>query len=1339
MASSGPPDIFNLWIDIVRNNVRNPFGCTLLILNKPKMFETIMGWYLTMMGLRKEDDETLFQDIKIVIPKSDGENVSQNRLIAELEKQGDVLNWDAEVKKQNIAFFSSSSIISSTLEANDLIEKLEALPSGIAIALLSGELYRFNGVKKGKIDSFSTWSGNNIGLAPSELIDVNHVIELVIQIYPVVLRKNIFLTIFAELDAETVEEQLKVLDKIDSIAIACFTKPDPDSVFFSKIADYVERSKIEGPEKIVDELNQQVKGPVNKIILCAYIYSLNNQLSFAWDTLKPAVELIKQTEDATLILFSSHIALAVGSISESISLLKAALTHGIDRLEDLNSAYIAADATNQRELSAGILDQLKLLFPNSKVTLQYLFENALAERNFSQAAEYANQLGDPLRAKIYLAFCAPKIDLSDALAFASTLNNTDLVFIAGASEALYRGDLDSSRLFVKEIDPRSNYIGKAIEVRTKIVAKLIQHNHEFSNELLNEICIISSYAANHPSDTDSRIEVEKLFEDEIDGPTAIAILTTILMKLLRTYYASICRLDINTLCKEQRRVFPLLTDEYTSVIKGIIEGVYKSYQNVSPYMGKRKFVLGSGDIPEELHDSITPSLVNTLLDLAQRSAFESIKSEDDLDWRTDLLNLIILACKYLHDPSSDLLAVRLISGGAVNSGLDQKARDFAETSLVVAFNQPEYVHWRLGNAWACYTDIYLRTGNPIAALRCLCFTFLCWEDSANDLELIRHIFRMATRIFRDLGHRGFALKTIYYERSLLSTEQDNDQDLAQLEEIELSIVVKEELQNKDFSALLSLLNKIDKKIIRDQQKTMEIAPLLALQANVIRSLMLANYSLPEPLLTRFHYNLSLQEESLKAKLLIVTNLSPTVENLMEAINNINAVSILRDMSYQLQALTMLAEASIHAACVSKDIHLYTLALSILSQPVLTLDASSHNSNTDIEMREMSANFTNWLISLSYSSPDNALLTDAERLTSGFVKATAQSVSELQSIDINAIQKNLNDDEVMITLACDMDNSLCRAIITKEHFSGPDVLDHATWSPDNYRSWGSLYPRVYGEWEPPRDAFPIERPSVEVVKETTKSLSIGYVGQEKQIIVSPDSSLASFPFALSPAENEFLGTKHKIATIPSPGWLIVARSNPWSGNKKAIAWLGSPKTEDFTLLYLRDRITPAFNQYNVGIIEDDTPKKLSGACLAFISSHGSTGFGDHFNTISDRVKSYSSFEFANYFTGCGCLVLFACSAGRNDTLLYSSEVVGLTSNLLRLGIKCVISSPWPLHVSVVETWLPNFLEGLFSDMTIGDASFTACQAVRERYKNPSAWAALNIYGDPKFKPLSFLEK
>ncbi|MGA3115304.1 MAG: CHAT domain-containing protein [Syntrophobacteraceae bacterium] len=234
--------------------------------------------------------------------------------------------------------------------------------------------------------------------------------------------------------------------------------------------------------------------------------------------------------------------------------------------------------------------------------------------------------------------------------------------------------------------------------------------------------------------------------------------------------------------------------------------------------------------------------------------------------------------------------------------------------------------------------------------------------------------------------------------------------------------------------------------------------------------------------------------------------------------------------------------------------------------------------------------------------------------------------------------------------------------------------------------------------------------------------------QEQFTIVPDARLFGFPFALTNKDGGFSGENLRISVAPSMPWLIAARSKGWSGEFEIKAWLGSPRSTDYAIHLLRNRLEPALNANKVEIIEENSPTGLEHKAVVIVVSHGGVGLFNHFRTVTDHAKVYSGKEFASHFEECGCVVLFVCNAGRSDIRTGSTETMGLVADLLRNGARCVIAPPWPLHIEVATLWLPKFLSRLVSGDAVGVSAHAAARELMETYDNPCAWGALQIFGD-----------
>jgi hypothetical protein len=169
-----------------------------------------------------------------------------------------------------------------------------------------------------------------------------------------------------------------------------------------------------------------------------------------------------------------------------------------------------------------------------------------------------------------------------------------------------------------------------------------------------------------------------------------------------------------------------------------------------------------------------------------------------------------------------------------------------------------------------------------------------------------------------------------------------------------------------------------------------------------------------------------------------------------------------------------------------------------------------------------------------------------------------------------------------------------------------------------------------------------------------------------------------------------------------------------------------------LQWLRAKLQDVFNQHNVEVL-DDLPQKgeMNNTELAVIASHGGTGVGGYFRSVSDKLSDFSPSEYAALFRGVGCAVLFVCSGGVAHQQFMTSEALGLVASLIRAEVRSVVACPWPLPLDLPVLWSGPFLKGLRSGLNVADAAAHAAFEVRKTQENPCAWGAFHVYGDGNF--------
>jgi hypothetical protein len=887
-----------------------------------------------------------------------------------------------------------------------------------------------------------------------------------------------------------------------------------------------------------------------------------------------------------------------------------------------------------------------------------------------------------------------------------------------AYEAEYRKLDELAREFASSIESNSDYLSEAVEIRSRILGRAIRSEQVIAEDEVEELRQIMHFVATHPNDLDARFAVEDLLEAGLEEPAAAVILSAILLNAIMVSYKEITSDDV-----QRSDMLPEdLFNGHGNIDHETFSRFWNAFLSSLPPDG---FVVGLGEMATPLKSMVSPSLLHTLHVMLQMTAHD-IANDNDLQFLNRMIHAAVLLNRELQGPSGDFIAIRIAIAAMAMAGYYQEARDMAETSLLM-FSKilPIYASWRTGQAWACYADAFHRSGNLMAALRSLCFSFLSWDGPALSSVLLGSSYRLAARVFRDLGVPDFALQMVELERTLANST-GNENALEQLEQVELSILMRGVLEDAQPDRVLQLLDKTVQLLERNGDAEKE--PLLSCQANLLRSLKMQGTVVPQQIEDEFRDRLLSLSRCVADTLRSAINTTPTRDDLLHAVESAASANSLSDLAYQTQAIHYLATAALVTACADNDIELFVLASTLLAQPALTLQTSNELSNAAVQD---SGKLYRWWARVQAGMNATQAM-EAHRLVGTIASPQRKAFAQLGEISTDQIREVLRSDEGMVVLVSDSTGHLCRAAIYPDGHQSPEQLGEEIWAPARYGEWRRVFPRAYGDWEPVRDPFTPEQPSRGAVRDSISGMALGDCKVPARIVVAPSADLFGFPFSLMLHGKTHLGEVAEVATVPSGSWLTAKRSESWNGDPTKKAWLGSPLSDDLTLHFLRDRLAPALKGSQVEIVGADFPEGMEHSEFALVVSHGNVGILDRFKTVTDVRTSFAPEEFAGSLQGCGCVVLFVCNSGRSDPQIGSFETVGLASELLRRNVRVVVAPPWPLNVYVAESWLPSFLLGLSAGYSVGRSVFEASRIVRQQFDNPCAWAALQVYGDASFK-------
>lgn len=1297
------------WLEIAARGNLTPGGVLLFFGGTRILDNIVAGWDIAVDGLVSGEDGRVFSSVEHIVPPTlahrDVAIGIRNSIRIRLESLN-VLNADID-KHLKVH-------VLNTFEATEILDVLHTVQDGVAVAISCASLFRYPDVETSQTFTTSTWYGVKYNQISRRQAYFQHLIRLTRDVLNLSRAKNLLIVLFCEEQTIPLEELPEDLQHASELAIQSLHSSEEESADF-QIQNFVLPADRNRAIVELETLAIRVQDQFQEAILRSQVMQLKGEFTSSWEVLQPYYTEILDRGDGQGLLSACQVATAAGKGNEARELLKAAVNRGISSLEEIHAAYLLANALHLNELQEELFQRMLRDFPNNRRTLIAQYTRYLRSRNYALAESIAERLGFAFDARAWRAFKVPDIDVSDLLAYAEQSGELDRAYLAIAQELEFRNKLYLSKDWASKISPSSKFAADAARILIRAMGRKFQEQPGISDADIAEIRELMHVVAQHPTNLDLRFELYTLLEGQIEEPKVIVILTKLILDSIETIYRK------NDLQKPYDRSERVLSDV---AVEDGADMFLPVFQGILSELRGRTFVIGIGEVPEPLKQYVTQALLDRFLFVIQEGVHDS--SPDDLTWLTNTLHVTVLLSKELSEPSKDFLAVLLVIGAFALAGHAQEARDLGETAFQVVSTQSNNWDWRIGEAWMCTAEAFLRTGNSLAALRSMTLCFLLWEDSLLNRLMLRLAYRIVSRTFRDLGLRELALQMIDVERQLLLQMSEQSVHLLELEQMELSIQVATSGVETPKETLLRTLERLAE-LLR-QSGGQETEPVLYLMAYLMTILKIRD----EPIPTKIEQNFldELHKLSAPHQNLVQTNLivEPTSADLLHAMELAGDAYYLSDLSHQLKAIQVLARRAIRVATQQGNAELFLLSATLVSQPILSLQIQQVEHNDYFRSPAMA---TDWMNELLQQNTPPAALADAAVIANSVNVVSRRSIKDIGQISSEQLKSILSDDEIALVIASDSDDKIYRLIISRDKLVGPELLSPEFWSPSAFRNWRESFPREYGRWEPTESNTAKTIPEY-LVKESLKSLRVGEMQLTKYLSIIPEADLFNFPFALSLHQGKYLGEETSLAVIPSAAWLIQTRMKPIQTRATKKAWLGSIDASDSALSYVRDHLQDTLLDYHVDLIHDALPIGIAKAGLAVVAAHGGTGFFDYFKTVTDSMRIYSSEEFAQYFEECSCVVLFVCHAGRSDSRQGSSETVGLVTELLRSNVRAVIASSWTLDIDVPPIWLPAFLKSLRGGETVAQAVHKASREVRSRYDHPSAWAALQVYGDPMLR-------
>ena len=329
----------------------------------------VAGWHLLISHVVDQKGNLLFPNIQHILPASLGDRHVLENIRAALEKQGPDIGWDAQQAKTFANSLSARELPS--MEGPELIQVIQHVPDGTAVAASCAHLYRFDDIEEEVFGSITTWSGIQYRWVTKERRYFPHMVKIIRDSLSLARRKGLFVTLFWEEYGPAINELPEDLRSDDDLIV--FAAPVPKDLAINKvIPSLLHKLRTEGIDPALAEISHVVPDPKKQAQIASQLLLANGEFGAAWDVLRPYLDELRDS-DGTSALAIAQVAFAAGKLSESGAFLNRAIKTGLDSIEDLNSIYQLAKKLRLSGVEEAIFERIKTEYPNHRITLSYRY------------------------------------------------------------------------------------------------------------------------------------------------------------------------------------------------------------------------------------------------------------------------------------------------------------------------------------------------------------------------------------------------------------------------------------------------------------------------------------------------------------------------------------------------------------------------------------------------------------------------------------------------------------------------------------------------------------------------------------------------------------------------------------------------------------------------------------------------------------------------------------------------------------------------------------------------------------------------------------------------------
>lgn len=1060
-----------------------------------------------------------------------------------------------------------------------------------------------------------------------------------------------------------------------------------DSTLTEEFRAILATVQADGPKNALDWIAKRLPSGKIATIARANVLSLCGQPIQAYRAIAETSSEILSDQLPEEIIQLAQMAVSAGSPEDGhkwIRYLPPPRTLG---LENLRALRLLAKNLRATQLWQDCVGEFRRRFPNDPLTCLDRYNELLDAKEYEAAVKQADETGHPYRRELARFLADPSAALETFLKAAEIADEMSEAHWIIAKCARDREEFALARDHLRSLSGDERRGGAAAAMRAEILRAQIPGIDEAI--LQEEIRSLLAWCANHPAELDARFALEELYDSVSTEREALvhtmALLTQELQRLAKAFVPS--AIPVRAALDQPLKGEP--NDNLLQLMKELFGPAQRS-----------GVAIGAARLTPAQAKLITPQLWSEMGVCLARFIDEANEQG-----AIQLLHIIMAVARETHDPASDLLAARQVLSLLANSNQPQQALDLAETLLtLLPANHNDLQGWRLSMAWLSYADVSIRLGNVLGGLRYLCFSCLCLQETPRHARLFLEIFRTAARAAREAHFPPLALQFLGLESSLLTAFPTLNERARELQQMMLSIMLRLWTPGDGPAPLLAVAKEaLD--LLEQCKPDDEVAPLLSVAAQAAQFYVeRGGGSLPADMKSQLETFLTRVPEPFQTSLRAVIGHKVDVGLLRELATR--TVRASADWSASLSPALVAARRALPQACESGDASLFWTACLILCQPGLSVRVSERNEQSP---HADPVGASKWLAKQIKAGTDHPL--EAMQVQRAMSHASADAVGEkLFEISLEEFLRVIDPHETVVLVAADNANRLYRLELRHGSAGTPTKVDATEWDHKRFNLWSRAYPAKYGTDLEVWFGNVCKPPATEVPPTLAGLLPSGRLTTPVATLVA-ESRLLTFTHRLA---SDLAGSPTSLSVSPSARWLGITRRRNEPKPQRALAWMGSPQSADKVVKALQTEVIPLMQSLDIEVSTAETLPQYRDAHLVILGSHGRAENAYGFAKLSDSEQNYEPDRVASALAGTTCVVLFVCHAGRGDEAMFSHETTGLTSSLLRHGVRTVIAALWPVDVAIVKAWLEEFAKTDLSHSVVERVD----QAQRTMAKRPA---------------------